>query len=858
MKALAKINSRTRLLFLGFFLLLPATTILFALMLSDSVSANDARDNIDGCSFSFKVMEAPQEFVLNGNIVPAGSEHLVVRATGSCEVTFDGLDDPFNFWFSHTEIDTNGPAEFAGYNFMTSGGVEGRFNFEDINNPDAGRYFYSSSETPVTIDNPQTATNWIEDNVEIADGGVGENPEVPITPEENPGGDPEATCEDVGGFAWVMCPLVKMLSEGFESLGNQIEAMLNIPEARYNDPRLKSAWEVFRNLAYTLLVPIMLVMVIGTALGFEFVSAYTVKKALPRLVIAAIFITLSWEITKLLIEIVHGVGMGVRGIVLNPFGVTSFADVFTPSTGSAVGQGALIFGSVVLVGLSTTVLGLLLSFLGTVGLILLTIFMFLVAREIFILALMVVAPLAILAWIFPGKTKLWSSWWGLFSKLLYIYPIIMLVTAIGLVFASLIDADATNVAENGFVAAGLSNVLSPIIKVAAFIIPYGLIPIAFKTVGGVVGNLAGMVNDKERGMFDRLKKGRQAGYSKANQELRAGTLTNRGGHIGERVGRGLGRVRSGPRGWVPGSRGRTYATESMAHGRAGLAAQAAQNPELVQFGQRDDDGNAVLALSGGVDAEDASQDLKTGWLRDDVNLTEEDAELRRVRAVAAARSMGVNKANSQVAMQTMMQNKARSVGGGDWNTVQRGINRLHGANTTAAEQQADFVQYLGRASGRADLGAGTVRQGLERTGAHQTVRGHVNAVREATADSARRYNTAIAGNDVQGALDAAAEMTAYRNALGADVSEDNKRIVYDMFETVGLDPSSSQSIDQQFAEHIQSDRLIGPTDTTQNIRMQEQIRNRAGLFERGTDPRHAAGPAGGPGAGGPDAGGPDA
>ena len=653
--------------------------------------------------------------------------------------------------------------------------------------------------------------------------------------------DPEDTCEDAGGFAWLMCPLVKMLSEGFESLGNQIEAMLNIPEARYNDPKLKSAWEVFRNLAYTLLVPIMLVMVIGTALGFEFVSAYTVKKTLPRLVIAAIFITLSWEITKLLIEVVHGVGMGVQGIVLNSFDVTSFSDVFTPKPGSAVGQGAIILGSVALVGLSSTVLGLLLSFLATAGLILLTIFFFLVAREIFILALMVVAPLAILAWIFPGKTKLWSSWWSLFSKLLYIYPIIMLVTAIGLVFASLIDADATNVTENGFVAAGLSNVLSPIIKVAAFIIPYALIPTAFKTVGGVVGNLAGMVNDKERGVFDRLKKGRQAGFSRANQELRAGTLTNRGGHYGERVGRALGRVRSGAQGWVPGARGRRFADETMARGRATLAAQAAQNPELAQFGQSDDHGNAVLGLGGGTNpgTEEASQDLMTGWLRDDDGLTAEAAEERRLRAVSAARSMGINKANSQVAMQTMMQNKARSVGGGDWNTIERGINRLLGANTTAAVQLAGFVQYLGRGAGRADLGADNVRQGAGRTGAHQTVRGHENAVRAATADSVERYNTAIAGNDTQGALDAAAEMTAYRNALGADVSEDNKRIVYDMFGGVGLDPTSSQSIDQQFAEHIQSDGLIGPTDTTQTIRMQEQIRNRAGLLERGTDPRFA-------------------
>jgi len=76
-----------------------------------------------------------------------------------------------------------------------------------------------------------------------------------------------------------MCPVVKLIDGVFGSLGQQIESMLYIEKSHYTDTDLKNVWRNMRNLAYIILVPIMLVMVISTALGFEFISAYTVKKA---------------------------------------------------------------------------------------------------------------------------------------------------------------------------------------------------------------------------------------------------------------------------------------------------------------------------------------------------------------------------------------------------------------------------------------------------------------------------------------------------------------------------------------------------------------------------------------------------
>lgn len=673
--------------------------------------------------------------------------------------------------------------------------------------------------------------------------------------------EPRETCADADSWAWLMCPLVSIVEGAFNFLGAQIDAMLRVPLGQYSDSGLREAWAAFRNIAYILLVPIMLVMVISTALGFEFVSAYAVKKALPRMVAATIFIAFSWEIVLLLVNITHALGSGVRGIVLEPFNVESFADLFSAGTSTAAGQWAFLGIGIPIALLSSAVLGILLSFAGTAALILLTIFLFLVARELFIVGLAVVAPIAILSWIFSDRTKLWGAWWRIFWKLLMIYPIISMMTALGLVFASFVDMGTTFRAPasagfgGGIVAGTADRILPPLLKIAAFIVPYALIPLAFKYVGGVLGNLAGMVNDKEKGAFDRLKQYRRGQYKRAGDEAKSGTLTNKGGQFGERLGRTIGRARSGPRGWMPGRDGRTYSEQYMANSRSVMAAENAKDPRLQQFAVSDDHGNAVLALSGGTraGAMQAARDLRAGWRREaeerGETLSERELDERENRAFQAASAIGFSKQNAQVAMGTMMQNKARSVAGGDWGTIQAGIDRLHGENTTAAEQQSNYVQYLGREAGRADFGniggdgAPNIRGSLERTGVGKVLAGHSGAARFVTQDSASRFNENLGGGGTADTLQAAAELVSYRNASNPNITEENKEAVRVALGQAGVDLQDSASVDQQLARQIAINEGYDiDTDTGRQraVQLSNEIRNRAAVYE-GVDARYRDG-----------------
>lgn len=329
-----------------------------------------------------------------------------------------------------------------------------------------------------------------------------------------------SSCESVGGvLGWIMCPLISILSWAVNWLDSRVHELLEIGSDRYTNPQLKQAWMNLRNIAYIILIPIMLVMVIGTALGFDIFNAYTVKKALPRMVIAIIFITLSWHITTFLVGFFNVLGGGVLGLMTSPFGMDhnlSLASLFGASKDNAgdvvssTVSGGVQWASTLgpLVGLAVLVspigggiggLPILMLTLLLIVLQVLVAFLVLMAREIFILIAILLAPLAILAWIFPGNDKLWKAWWSMFSKLLIMFPLIMALIAGGRIVAHMI-----NISGGG----GLQSFVNPLLKLLAYALPYMLIPMTFKYAGGLFANLVGVINDKDKGLFDRIRKSR--------------------------------------------------------------------------------------------------------------------------------------------------------------------------------------------------------------------------------------------------------------------------------------------------------------------------------------------------------------
>ncbi|MDB5186487.1 MAG: hypothetical protein JWL85_1010 [Candidatus Saccharibacteria bacterium] len=499
------------------------------------------------------------------------------------------------------------------------------------------------------------------------------------------------SCESEGGeMSWILCPVLRGLDAIIGGLDRQITNLLSVPDpyldtSTQGGQKLKETWARLRNIAYALLVPIMLVMVISTALGFDFISAYTVKKSLPRLMIAAMFITLSWEIATFMVRFINDIGLGIIGLMTSSFGGIeniSLSSLFAPNQTQG---GAALFATLLAAGGAAAILdiGVILSFAFVTGIVLIIAFLLLAFRQILIIALLILAPLAILSWIFPGNDKLWKVWWNAFSKLLLLFPLIMVLIAGGRIFAQIVEGVDT----------GPTGTL---LKIIAYIAPYFFIPTAFKLAGGAFATIAGIANDRSRGIFDRQKKFRQGRTAKNVADFKNGSrFQDRfGTKTFNRVGQGIGVGTKGHFGL--GARGRG-AIDMRTRG----AGAEAQKDAMMQQLQFDDDGIMAMALGGGsaAQAKATLTDMRNkGVLKWD--------DTRMNKAVATANAVGFNRQNSVAAMDLMARNKSFSLSGGpkSMEYVIGAANNLAGGNKQLADNMLGSFEFNSRQAGRFDLG----------------------------------------------------------------------------------------------------------------------------------------------------------
>lgn len=391
------------------------------------------------------------------------------------------------------------------------------------------------------------------------------------------------------------------------------------------------------------------------------------------------------------------------------------------------------------------------------------------------------------------------------------------------------------------------------VQLTAYILPYFLIPAALKAGMGAFGALTGMINDRSRGLFDRQRKRREGLRAERNQRFRTGTGTGLFGQSSAIRGAGL---RTGAGTLGVGARGR----KRLATYRSTVAQDTVKNDaQLNQLALASDEGIAIAALSGGTrgGAEQASRDLAASWTRAAI-ARNGGAPLNQDQAAAIERrrqsglddalgiSGGLTSARAEAAGQLMMQNKARAIEGGDWGVVQNGINRLHGNNRDAAERHSQSLRYFGMEGGRSDFASTgemavdstgqlwnqSLRSGFDRAGAGKVAGGHTSAL-QAHADSlVQDYDAAVASGNLDEAFEAAHRMTALRNAESAGYTpEGNKEIIYDMLRRANIDLSSQYDTAAQFGAAIENIAPgVGAPGTS------DRIRNRAALFERGTDP----------------------
>lgn len=315
-------------------------------------------------------------------------------------------------------------------------------------------------------------------------------------------------------LTWALCPAVDIALGFIEKLDEWITDSLvfnrdsffntqsSNPEHAKSAKAYKTAWNSFRFIALGLVVVVGLVIVISHMLGFEILDAYSLRKTLPRFIIAIIAINISWPIMDVLIGFINALGVGIRNIIFMPF----------ENVGQPYTNWAEFFGWIVIGGLGKMAvnlgLGGLLSLAFTGFLAILIAFVVIVIRDIGLQILIILAPVAFVAYILPNTQKVWSLWSKTLLTLLLMLPIMMATISAGHAFSS--------------VASVSDNLLYQFISLIAYFAPYFMMAFMFRLAGGVVAQIGGIVNDSSRGLFDRQRKYRGEQIQKNKEAERSG------------------------------------------------------------------------------------------------------------------------------------------------------------------------------------------------------------------------------------------------------------------------------------------------------------------------------------------------
>jgi len=240
---------------------------------------------------------------------------------------------------------------------------------------------------------------------------------------------------------YVMCPMIKMAWEVVEIVINSvIGPLLRVePLMKNGDPSesgkyLYAGWGGFRDLANIGIAFAILLLVFSQATSYG-LNAYGVRKLLPKIAVAAIMINLSFVICALLVDVFNILG--------SSFGSTIEAAISTASDTSK--EDIVLLGSSGITGAmrgATAVIGItimivLLPILVLLGMLCV---LFAIARQLLIAFLIVIAPVAIAAWMFPNTERYFSKWMSTFVKLLAIYPVVSVIQAMTLIFLLVITS----------------------------------------------------------------------------------------------------------------------------------------------------------------------------------------------------------------------------------------------------------------------------------------------------------------------------------------------------------------------------------------------------------------------------------
>lgn len=319
-------------------------------------------------------------------------------------------------------------------------------------------------------------------------------------------------------IGYVICPLsrfmAKITDKAFDALKSFME-IAPINRGTKGGDSLFSVWAVMRNIANVLFVIAFMVIIYAQLTGIG-LDNYGIKKLLPRIIIAAVLVNSSFYICAIAIDVSNVFGNSIQAVLSGIANSLHAPDVNI--NWSNMVEKILLPGAATLsvAAITVTTAALYLSFSAMIPLLtatllaLLTAIIMLTARYALIIILVIVTPIAFVAWLLPNTQKWFSMWLKTFIALLMLYPIMGLIYG-GSTLAGIIFMNSTG---------GRGSFDAPIQQMFGLAIqsvPLFITPLVMKLSGGVLNRFGGRVSNN--GLFRKANKGAE-GFAARRKDAR--------------------------------------------------------------------------------------------------------------------------------------------------------------------------------------------------------------------------------------------------------------------------------------------------------------------------------------------------
>ena len=314
----------------------------------------------------------------------------------------------------------------------------------------------------------------------------------------------ETTSCAIDNIGWIVCPVLNFMSRIVDVAYGQVASWLSVTPlstttSAGSDNTMYSAWGVMRNIANIAFV-IAFMVIIYSQLTSVGISNYGIKKLLPKIMVAVILVNVSYWVCAIAIDVSNIAGASLyklfdgdvfsQGIDTSQFE----GDISSTGNGWTGIVSALLASAALYLALPALIVALPAALFAIV-----TVFLVLALRQVLIILLVVISPLAFVALLLPNTEDWFKKWRTLLQTLLLLYPIIAVIFGASAMASTIVMNSAQDVNGDGKVAIQLMGALITVL-------PLAITPIIMKFGGGVLGRFGGMINNPNKGPFDAMRK----------------------------------------------------------------------------------------------------------------------------------------------------------------------------------------------------------------------------------------------------------------------------------------------------------------------------------------------------------------